>query len=195
MPLAFSTLNRGTIPFGFFNVKTDMVLLAEYFVFAGDLCGWIADLAAEQGDFVVTQPAWVIQDRAAYGNLHGAMAGVDLSGLIGAVYVLHPFPERDEDFHQDPQGWCIRAEIEPIADRFARRGKLVLRGSRADDVIDVGGYRFDVPGFAELVLYLWRGGAPHWAAGRRPDYVHLMMEAVRDSASWVFQGTRWPPQG
>ena len=39
MPLAFESLNRGTIAFGFFNIDTDLLLLQQYFLFADDFCG------------------------------------------------------------------------------------------------------------------------------------------------------------
>lgn len=192
MPLAFATLDHGDVPFGFFNIRTDVVLLAEHFAFADDVCGWIETLAASADDARVRRPAWVITDRAGLGDLHGAMAGADLSGFIGAVYERFPFPESREDFRQDPDGHRTRPDIEPLIDRFARREEIEIRSTASAGTVQIGGYTFDEPGFAELVRYLWRGGFPRWRDDRRPDYVDRMMEAVRLSPSWLFLGEHWP---
>ena len=109
MPLAFTTLNRGVVPFGFFNVKSDMILLAEYFAFADEVCGWIEELATLTGPAPVgcgrgarcqsrsvelRKPVWSITDRERLGDFHGAMAGTALWGFFGAVYRRFPFPSR-----------------------------------------------------------------------------------------------------
>lgn len=36
MPLAFESISHGTLPFGFFNIESDMLLLDHYFFFASD---------------------------------------------------------------------------------------------------------------------------------------------------------------
>jgi hypothetical protein len=192
MPLAFATLNRGVVPFGFFNIRTDMVLLAHYFAFADDVCGWIETLAATSDDVDVRWPCWMIADRVQMGDLHGAMAGDDLSGFIGTVYARFPFPALREDFRQDPDGYRTRPEIEPLIDCFAQRQEVPIRSTAAAGTVDIGDYLFDEPGFAELVRYLWRGGFPRWKDDRPPGYVERMMEAVRSSPSWLFLGEHWP---
>jgi hypothetical protein len=192
MPLAFATLNRGVVPFGFFNIRTDMVLLAQYFAFADDVCGWIEALAATSDEVDTRRPAWIIADRVQMGDLHGAMAGDDLSGFIGEVYARFPFPALREDFRQDPDGQRIRLEIEPLIDRFAQRQEIAIRSAAAAGTVEIGEYSFDEPGFAELVRYLWRGGFPRWRDDRPPDYIDRMMEAVRSSPSWLFLGEHWP---
>lgn len=68
MPLAFATLNRGDVPFGFFNIRTNMVLLGEYFAFADEVCAWLETLAATSDDVDMQRPAWVIADRADLGE-------------------------------------------------------------------------------------------------------------------------------
>jgi len=192
MPLAFATLNRGVVPFGFFNIRTDMVLLAEYFAFAGDVCSWIEALAAMSDDVHATRPAWIIADPANRGGIREAMAGNDLSGFIGAVYAQFPFPTSREDFRQDPDGYRTRPEIEPLVERFAQQQPIEITSRAVAGTIEIGGYLFDEPGFAELVRYLWRGGFPRWKNDRRPAYVDDMMEAVRSSPSWLFLGEHWP---
>lgn len=192
MPLAFATLNRGVVPFGFFNIRTDMVLLAEHFAFADDVCGWVETLAATSDDVHIRRPAWLIADPAVLGDLQGAMAGDDLSGFLGTVYARFPFPERREDFRQDPDGHRARPEIEPLIDRFAQREEIEIRSTAATGTVELGGCLFDEPGFAELVRYLWRGGFPRWRDDTPPGYVDHMMEAVRSSPSWLFLGEHWP---
>jgi hypothetical protein len=214
MPLAFATVNRGIIPFGFFNARSDMLLLAEYFLFADAACGCIEQLAARReppadgsaavggattgadlgaaGRFEVRVPAWIITDRERLGDFHGAMAGTELWGFFGSVYRRFPFPERPEDFHQDPEGWRTQDHMRVRAEEWAQPVELVVATDAAAQTIDLGGYRFDPAGFAALVLYLWRGGAPRWMGGIRPAYVERMMQTVRSADSWLFAGSRWP---
>ena len=45
--------------------------------------------------------------------------------------------------------------------------------------VRIGPYEFDAGTFAELVLYLWRGGMPGWRDGIRPPYVIAMVERIR----------------
>ena len=206
MPLAFTTLNRGAVPFGFFNVKSDMVLLAQYFAFAEEVCGWIEELAvltgpggrgavdaprdAIPGLVELRKPVWSINDRERLGDFHGAMAGTALWGFFGAVYRRFPFPTSPEDFHQEPDGWRTQGELRLLADEWALPAELFVVADSATGTIDLGGYRFDPPGFASLVGYLWQGGAPRWMGGIRPDYVERMMGVVRSADSWLFAEAR-----
>jgi len=48
MPLVFESLSHGKIAFGFFNIKTDMILLEHYFLFARGFCRSLPE-AAEKG--------------------------------------------------------------------------------------------------------------------------------------------------
>jgi hypothetical protein len=186
MPLAFATLNRGVIPFGFFNVESDMLLLAEHFLFADAFCGSIEQLA--HGAPGLRLPVWSITDRDALGDFHGAMSGTELWGFFGAVYRRFPFPAVPEDFHQRADGGHTQDEMRLLADQWAQPGELVLTADPAAATVDLGGYRFDPAGFAALVLYLWQGGAPRWMAGVRPPYVERMMRTVRAADSWLFIG-------
>ncbi len=45
MPLLFQSLSHGEIPFGFFNIETDMILLQNYFFFASDMAENMIKLA------------------------------------------------------------------------------------------------------------------------------------------------------
>jgi hypothetical protein len=217
MPLPFTTVNRGVVPFGFFNVESDMLLLAEYFAFAEEFCGWIENLAAlarpaaeahrtpgtapsaartgtscAPGLVELRVPVWCIDDSERLGDFHGAMAGRAPWGFFGAVYGRFPFPSRPQDFRQDPEGWRTQDEIRLLADEWAQPAVLIICADPATATIDLGGYRFDAAGFASLITYLWRGGAPRWKGGVRPASVERMMQAVRTADSWLFAGASWP---
>ena len=49
MPLLFESLSHGEIPFGFFNIETDMILLNNYFFFASDMSDHVVKLAENDG--------------------------------------------------------------------------------------------------------------------------------------------------
>jgi hypothetical protein len=156
MPLGFNTLNRGVIAFGFFNVQIDMLLCDRYFTFASDWCEWVVDWATTEPEPLVNKKMYVAEYRD-MGNLGLAIQGVDTSGLIGKTHIPWPFPRRQEDFKQQPEGWQNRAQAEEIAREFA-------------DFRDV-----------------WRGGMPMWRDEVRPQYVLDMMDAVKKSQVWLFQ--------
>ncbi len=175
------------MPFGFFNVATDMILLGDHFVFASDFCDWIAEWAGADDVVREERPFWVIEDPRKIGNLHGAMAAEDHRGLIGASYVRYPFPIAPDDFKQDPDGQSARPHLERLAREHAGSVRLVPvvldPGART---FAVGPYLFDAHGLSELVRYLWLGGMPQWRDERRPPYIEAMMTAVRGSRSPLF---------
>jgi len=96
MPLEFDSLSHGRIAFGFFNIKTDMILLEHYFLFARDFCAQISKYAQSSVNEIY-QSSWdsyLIENNLDVGNLMGAIRGIDLRGFIGEVYKLFPFPRR-----------------------------------------------------------------------------------------------------
>lgn len=191
MPLAFNSRSHGVVPFGFFNVASDLLVLRDHFAFASDMCEWFGSWAASPGvnaSYEVSM--WAITDPACIGDLGGAMHGVDLSGLIGASYRLFPFPVLRADFKQDPDGWATRPLMEPLLAEFAGKPRPIP--VRVADDVSIGPYVFEAADFRELVLYLWRGGMPRWRDEVRPDYVRRMMERVRSSEHPVFAGGVWP---
>lgn len=194
MPLGFHSLSHGTVPFGFFNVASDMILLRDHFAFASDFCGWMTEWAATDGPLREERPFWVFDDPRNIGNLHGAMAGVDLSGLIGGSYARYAFPEDPADFRQDPEGHRTRPHMERLAHEHAGPPRAVAVVIEPETLtFGVGPYRFDAPGLHGLVRYLWLGGAPRWRDGRPPAYVEVMMTAVRASHSPLFTGLAAAP--
>ncbi|MFH2010190.1 MAG: hypothetical protein ABI333_26565 [bacterium] len=180
MPLAHQSRSHGTVAFGFFNIETDMLLLEELFFFADDFCAAVetlTDSAASAADGPVTADidGWRIPDRAAVGNLHGAIGGVDLSGFIGATYRDWPFPAAPEDFKQSPDGVRNQARARELIEPYGRPETLPLRWDRSAARVSLAEYEFDHAGFRSLLAYVERGGYPRWTADRAPEYVNSMM--------------------
>jgi hypothetical protein len=172
MPLAFPSLSHGTVAFGFFNIETHMLLLEQLFFFADTFCEAAVTIAGAER---ASLPGWRIEP-ARVGNLHGAIAGVDLSGFIGATYRLFPFPARPEDFRQAPDGHRNAAVIEELIGGFGTPETIALL--REPDAVRVGELGFSRTGFTALLDYVVRGGYPRWRDDLRPAYVQRMVERL-----------------
>lgn len=188
MPLAFDTLNLGTVPFGYFNIDTDLLLLGNRFFFTDAFTTAVIAIA----DSTPGCPAepivegYAIDEPRDMGNVMGAIHGVDLSGFIGAVYQRFPFPSRPEDFWQRAHGEDNRPVVEPmLALRSIPISIPVQVGADASQVT-VEPMEFSAVWFRELVAYVWRGGYPRWLDGRRPDCVESMRAAIERSAHPLF---------
>ncbi len=177
MPLAFPSLSHGTVAFGFFNIETDMLLLQDLFFFAEDLCAALVELLQllHQEQTATTLRGWRIRGRERVGDLHGAIAGQDLSGFIGATYRRWPFPADPAGFKQNPEGFRTRAEVEALIRPLGAERSLALALDHGQ--ARLAEYRFDAAGFAGLLAYVDRGGHPRWRDERRPAYVQRMMAA------------------
>ncbi len=173
MPLAFPSSSHGTVAFGFFNIDVDMLLLDRLFFFAHDFCRAVEALGRAGSASI---RGWRIDDLRDIGNLHGAIAGQDLSGFIGATYARWPFPEAPEDFKQDPGGHVNRDAVREMILAFGVERAIDLARD-ADGRVTVGEYAFDRSGFAALIAYVDRGGYPRWRDDVRPRYVLDMMES------------------
>jgi len=189
LPLAFDTINAGTVAFGYFNIDTDLLLLDRQFFFSGALCKAVSGLA--EGATERDVEGYAIDDPADVGNVMGAIHGVDRSGFIGAVYGLYPFPARREDFWQRAAGEDHRAEIEPLLERWARPTRFGVRWRPEVPEVVIGELRFEPAWFRELVAYVWRGGYPRWLDDRRPDCVVAMREAIERSSHPLFADQPW----
>jgi hypothetical protein len=189
MPLAFESLSHGTVAFGFFNIESDMLLLQNLFFFAPDFCGLVSDAARTPPGraFDRSMAAVEIRDRENIGNLHGAIQGVSHEGFIGALYARYPFPERQEDFRQDPRGLCSREEAEEIALRHGTRVEVALSMDGKGGEAALGPFVFDRSSFQALVSYLWRGGYPRWKDEVRPDCVLAMRKDIEASGHGIFE--------
>lgn len=197
MPLAFASLNRGTIAFGFFNIETQLLLLDRLYFFAEDFCQAVRLLAAaedtgarggERAGYVEADvDGWRIEELAAVGDLHGAIAGVNLSGFIGATYARCPFPAAPEDFKQSPEGQLGRDEIGRLIRPFGDAARITFARDLREGMVRIGPrattepYVFSEAGFARLVGYVERGGHPRWKDERRPAYV---LEMIQRLAEW-----------
>jgi len=108
MPLAFKSENHGEIAFGFFNIESDMLLLENYFFFADQFCRWICELAGRNDSAekhsVVCDGIYYIEKFDDVGDLMGAIHGVRLTGFIGDLYRVFPFPSDPAAFKQNPAG-------------------------------------------------------------------------------------------
>lgn len=177
MPLAFDSESHGRIAFGFFNIETDLLLLEELFFFARSFCEAVVTLVGSKVE-AVSLEGWRI-GRRQIGNLHGAIAGQDLSGLIGETYRRYPFPLRPDGFRQNPDGEGTALEMRELVGRFGRAEPLSL--ARAEGEVRIAEYRFTPRAFSELLAYVEQGGYPRWRDERRPAYVERMMRALSQS--------------
>jgi hypothetical protein len=177
MPLAFPSKSHGVIAFGFFHIEIDMLLLENLFFFADGFCRAVVELS-ESGAAGIG--GWRIGEREKIGNLHGAIAGADLSGFIGATYRRFPFPGEPERFKQNPEGSANRGWAEELAGRYGRREEILLGRDRGQ--IALGEYVFDPAAFSDLIAYVDRGGYPRWKDEVRPHYVRVMMEKLGRSS-------------
>jgi len=190
MPLAFDSISHGTIAFGFFNIDSDMLLLDRYFFFSTEFCSRIREIAEYAGPlpYKTSWKVYTIPNPADIGDLMGAIHGIHFTGFIGEVYSRFPFPERPEDFKQKPEGWRTQAELIAIIEKYAQPVEIPVSIDREGGEVSIGMYRFTVPGFQELIRYVWQGGYPRWRDEIRPDYVIAMKEAIRLSRCQILKG-------
>jgi hypothetical protein len=190
MPLAFTSLNHGTIAFGFFNIDTDLLLLEHYFMFGSDFCPSIASMVglSEKGSFETSWHVYSIDRRQDIGDLMAAIHGVRFTGFIGEVYKLFPFPLREDDFRQKPEGFENRAAVEALMPRYGARKAISIRGDAKHETVALGEYLFTKEIFHRLIEYVWLGGYPRWRESVRPDYVMKMKKTLANAAGWLFRG-------
>ncbi len=181
MPLAFESKSHGTVAFGFFNIHVDMLLLDDLFFFAEPFCKAVIDVSRmnPEGKASASFDGWRIPDRRGIGNLHGAIAGTDLSGFIGETYRRFPFPERREDFKQRPHAEANRGFAEKAIGRFGKPEQVLIARNPASGEVSIAEFVFDLPGFEALIDYVDRGGYPRWKDDARPGYVSEMVSAVK----------------
>jgi hypothetical protein len=188
VPLAFHSLNHGTIAFGFFNIETDLLLLENLFFFAPDFCTVVTSLAQVQTHESkrTRLPGYRIDRAGDLGNLMGAIQGTDLEGFIGHVYRLFPFPRNPEDFKQKPYGDRHRPEVETILSRWARSIRIPIEWEVGAQMVKIADFTFSAAAFRELVSYVWQGGMPGWQDNARPEYVMAMRETITASMAPLF---------
>jgi hypothetical protein len=189
MPLSFPSLSHGEIAFGFFNIESDMVLLNNYFLFAGDFCKHLSELAFQAPEKQL-QMDWdlYILDRQDIGNLMGAINGTDLRGFIGETYQLFPFPGAPHLFRQNPEGYKTREIIKTLMEKYAKPSRIAVIVDKSGHTVTIGEYEFSRDVFHKLVQYVWVGGYPLWKDGARPDYVLEMKTNISRSTHPLLTG-------
>jgi hypothetical protein len=188
-----ASLSHGPVAFGFFHIESDMLLLERMFFFAGDLCGLWQRLAAwpAGADFQEDLPGFVIEDHGQLGDLHGAIAGHDLGGFLGALYARWAFPRQRQAFAQKPQGAASRQTVIDAMSGFGLGRDIPVLARPGPGLFSLGGIIFSREGLLALVDYVWRGGMPGWQRGRRPGYLLDTARVLAASASPWFQGLDW----
>jgi hypothetical protein len=188
MPLSFESLSHGTIAFGFFNIESDMLLMDRYFFFATEFCDMVNRLA-DQHEPTAADFSWqirVIENAADIGDLMGAIHGVRFSGFIGGVYQRYPFPLREGDFKQHPDGVSTQKEVAALIEKYSKARSVRVAAGQDGAKIAVGAYLFGRSEFHRLLDYVWLGGYPRWRDDVRPGYVRHMRDRVLSTTHPLF---------
>jgi hypothetical protein len=186
MPISFLSKSHGSIPVGFFNIETDMLLIDRVFLFSTDFCAWVIEWADAVDLKHDERMVYTIQDTDMIGNLAGAIYGFEFTGFIGAVYKKFPFPERRSGFKQKPYGTKNRKTIETTIQPFAVQLTIPVVFSKTQQTISLGDYVFSAKVFQEILRYVKEGGMPGWLDRKTPDYVSRMISRVAVSRHWFF---------
>ncbi len=194
MPLAFESLNRGTVAFGFFNIDTDLLLLQQYFLFADDFCNYLIQVAEDMGQeaFETAWPVYSIDDPSRIGDLMAAIHGIRHTGFIGEVYKQFPFPRREAEFKQKPEGFQNRDWMISLLEKWAVRETISVRVDQQHETVSIGEYLFTKEVFHQLIQYVWVGGYPRWRDEIRPDYVMESKFRLEESSTWLTRGLVFP---
>jgi hypothetical protein len=190
MPLAFESLNRGTIAFGFFNIDTDLLLLQQYFLFADDFCAHLVRIAEDkrQENCETAWKVFSIEDPREIGNLMAAIHGIRYTGFIGEVYKRFPFPKRESEFKQKPEGFQNRNWMISLLERRAVTKTVPVRVDQENETVSISEYLFTKEVFHQLIQYVWVGGYPRWKDEIRPDYVMEMKTRLEKATGWLTRG-------
>jgi glycogen debranching enzyme len=189
MPLTFNSKSHGSIPIGFFNIESDMILINHYFLFADDFCRWIIEWATGGQEISDKKNVYVIHQAERIGDLMGAIHGIRYTGFMGALYKIFPFPEKEEGFRQNPKGDQTRSVVESLVQKYAESEEIPIMISRQDESIRIGEYVFSPKDFHEVIQYVGQGGMPKWAGNQKPGYVSDMLDIVASSNHWLFKGS------
>jgi hypothetical protein len=178
------------VAFGFFNIDTDLLLLQQYFLFADDFCKHLVHMAEEQGQepFEAAWQVYSIDDPGKVGDLMAAIHGIRYTGFIGEVYKRFPFPKRETEFKQKPEGFQHRAWVISLLERWAVSETVPVTVDQDKETVSIGEYLFTKKVFHQLVEYVWVGGYPRWKDGIRPDYVMEMKRSLEKSSAGLMRG-------
>jgi len=190
VPLAFESLSRGTVAFGFFNIDTDLLLLQQYFLFADDFCRHLVRMAEDKGQdpFQTAWQVYSIDEPGKVGDLMAAIHGIRYNGFIGEVYKRFPFPKREAEFKQKPEGFQNRTWVISSLERWAVSETVPVTVNRKNETVSIGEYLFTKTVFHQLVQYVWVGGYPRWKDGIRPNYVMEMKRSLEKASAGLMRG-------
>jgi hypothetical protein len=190
VPLAFESLSRGTVAFGFFNIETDLLLLQQYFFFADDFCKLLVRMAEDKGQepFQTAWQVYSIDEPGKVGDLMAAIHGIRYTGFIGEVYKRFPFPKREADFKQKPEGFQNRAWVISLLEKWAVSETIPVTVDQEKETVSISEYLFTKTVFHQLVQYVWVGGYPRWKDGIRPDYVMEMKSSLEKASAGLMRG-------
>ena len=191
MPLAFQSINHGSVAFGFFNIESDMLLLQQYFFFADAFCRYVSDCAAQEmwSPFEKFE-VYEITDPEDVGDLMGAINGIRYTGFIGDTYRKFPFPGNPIHFKQNPLGFKSQDMFRKMITPYAQTIEIPFLRLQNWNV-RIGDYIFDRNNFLELLRYVERGGFPNWRDNLRPDYVENMKKEISSSNNKIFSGLKF----
>ncbi len=190
MPLAFQSLNRGTVAFGFFNIDTDLLLLQQYFLFADDFCGHLIRMGQDkrQETYETSWEMYSMDNPSDIGDLMAAIHGIRYTGFIGEVYKRFPFPKKEAEFKQKPEGFQNRPWMISLLERWAVSKTVPVRVDKENKTVSIGEYLFTKEVFHQLIHYVWVGGYPRWKDDIRPAYVMDMKGSIEKATGWLTQG-------
>jgi hypothetical protein len=122
------------------------------------------------------------------GDLMGAIHGVRHIGFIGEVYKRFPFPKREDEFKQKPQGFQTRLWTISLLERWAMSRNVPVGVDKENKTVSIGEYLFTKEVFHDLIEYVWLGGYPRWEDDIRPTYVTEMKTRLEKATGWLMQG-------
>ncbi len=180
MPLAFETINQGTIAFGFFNIETDLLLLDHLFFFAPEFCNKVLEIAKQDPDcdFQSSLDVYHIDEPSQIGDLMAAIHGINYQGFIGHVYKIFPFPRQPENFRQKTYGSKNREVVEPLLKEYATNIRVPIIIDSDKQQVTIEKKIFSKTMFQELIKYVRQGGYPKWSNEGPPDYVINMKDKL-----------------
>ena len=197
MPLAFKSVNFGKIAFGFFNIDSDMLLLENYFFFAEDFAKYMNEISKTNRLKEINQTwnIYIIESPDNIGDLMGAIHGITHTGFIGELYKKYPFPKKQKDFKQKPDGYKNRKTTKSIIDKYAKKTSISFSYNIKSKEISIGKVILTIPVFHELLNYVWAGGYPRWKDESPPEYVENMKLHIKRSDNNIFYGLTFNDRG
>ena len=116
------------------------------------------------------------------------MAAIHDDLLIGEVYKRFPFPKRESEFKQKPEGFQNRNWMISLLGRWAVSKPIPVRLDPENETVSIGEYLFPKEVFHQLIQYVWAGGYPRWKDEIRPDYVMEMKGRLEKADAWLTRG-------